>query len=86
MEDYIDDNFDYMSKVDKKRNIDDNFDYMSKVDKKRYIDDNFDYMSKVSKKNYIDNSFDYEKRAWAHQDTRDHHISHQAQRQHDLPH
>jgi hypothetical protein len=47
--------------------------------------DNFDYMNKVSKEHYIDNSFDYDKRAWAHQDTRDHHISHQAQRQHDLP-
>jgi hypothetical protein len=75
---YIDDNFDYMSKVDKKHYIDDNFDYMSKVDKKHYIDDNFDYMSKVSKEQY-------DKRAWAHQDTRDHHIVHQAQRQHDLP-
>jgi hypothetical protein len=47
----------------------DNFDYMSKMHKKRYIDDNFDYMSKVDKKQYIDNSFDYDKRAWAHQDT-----------------
>jgi hypothetical protein len=78
MEDYTDYNFDYMSKVDKKYYIDDNFDYMSKVDKKHYIDDNFNYMSKVSKEHY-------DKRAWAHQDTRDHHISHQAQRQHDLP-
>jgi hypothetical protein len=67
-----------MSKVDKKHYIDDNFDYMSKVDKKHYIDDNFDYMSKVSKEHY-------DKRPWAHQDTRDHHIVHQAQRQHDLP-
>jgi hypothetical protein len=82
---YIDDNFDYMSKVEKKHYINDNFDYMSKVDKKRYIDDNFDYMSKVDKKRY-DNSIDYDKRALAHQDTRDHHIVHQAQCQHDLPH
>jgi hypothetical protein len=88
------DNFDYMSKVDKKHYIDDNFDYMSKVDKKYYIDDNFDYMSKVDKKHYINDNFDYmskvskehyDKRPWAHQDTRDHHIVHQAQRQHDLP-
>jgi hypothetical protein len=48
--------------------------------------DNFDYMSKVSKEHYIHNSFNYDKRALAHQDTRDHHIVHQAQRQHDLPH
>jgi hypothetical protein len=72
------DNFDYISKVDKKHYIDDNFDYMSKVDKKHYIDDNFDYMSKVDKKHYINDNFNYmskvskehyDKRAWAHQDT-----------------
>jgi hypothetical protein len=53
-----------------------------------YTDYDIDYyssMSKVSKEHYIDNSFDYDKRVLAHQDTRDHHIVHQAQCQHDVP-
>jgi hypothetical protein len=67
-EDYTDYDIDYYSSME---GMGDNFNYMSKVDKKHYIDNNFNYMSKVSKEHY-------DKRAWAHQDTQDHHIVHQA--------